>query len=88
MPMRANRHARRFIAPVFVAATVIALALAVAAQPASATSLSFVQHRPALGFDPFDVRPGDVDGDGIVDLVLRGGGGGPTLSSRSSTRST
>jgi hypothetical protein len=48
MPMRANRHARRFIAPVFVAATVIALA--VAAQPASATSLSFVQHRPALGF--------------------------------------
>jgi Bacterial Ig-like domain (group 3)/FG-GAP-like repeat len=51
-------------------------ALAVTAQPAFATSLLFDQHRPALGFEPYDVRPGDIDGDGIVDLVLGGGSEG------------
>jgi hypothetical protein len=42
--------------------------LALTAQPASAISLAFAQHRPTLGFQPFDARPGDVDGDGIIDL--------------------
>jgi FG-GAP-like repeat len=72
--MRSNRHPRRFTAPAVVVATLVVLA--VTAQPASATSLAFTQHRPALGFQPSDVRPGDVDGDGVTDLVLGGDPGG------------
>jgi hypothetical protein len=59
--MRSCRRSKRFIASAVVLASLLALALG--AQPASATSLSFTQHRPVLGFQPFDVRPGDVDGD-------------------------
>jgi hypothetical protein len=72
--MRSSRYAKRVLTSAIVLATLVAPA--VTAQPASATSLSFVQHRPTLGFDPFVVQTGDVDGDGTVDLVLTGGGGG------------
>jgi hypothetical protein len=63
--MRSSRYAKRVLTSAIVLATLVAPA--VTAQPASATSLSFVQHRPTLGFDPFVVQTGDVDGDGTVD---------------------
>jgi FG-GAP-like repeat len=68
-----SRHSKRFACPAVVLATLFALA--VTAQPASAISLAFTQQRPALGFEPFDVRPGDVDGNGTTDLVLGEGTG-------------
>jgi PKD repeat protein len=78
--MRSNRGSRRCTAPVVVMSTLFALA--VTAQPASATSLAFTEHRPALGFEPFDLRAGDVDGDGIKDLVLGEGGTGGVAVAR------
>jgi hypothetical protein len=74
-PVRSSsRHSKRFAAPAVVLATLFVLA--VAAQPASATSLAFTEHRPTLGFEPNLVEAEDVDGDGIADLVLRGDGAG------------
>jgi hypothetical protein len=67
-----RRRLRRSAASGIAVATLAALA--VTAQPAFGTSLVFDQHHPAFGFKPYDVRPGDIDGDGIVDLVLGGGG--------------
>src|ERR671918_113741 len=79
-PIRAHGASRRFTAPLVAVATLVVVA--VTAQPASAISLTFAQQRPALGFEPFDVRPGDVDGDGIVDLVLGNGGTGGVAVAR------
>lgn len=84
--MRSSRRSTRFIAPAVVLATLVALT--VTAQPAFGTSLVFEQHPPALGFEPQDVRPGDVDGDEIVDLVLRGGGGGGVSVARGNGNGT
>lgn len=68
--MRSHRGSRRFTAPVVVVSTLFVLALT--AQPASAVSLEFEEVRPQVGFEPNAVQVGDVDGDGVADLVLRG----------------
>jgi hypothetical protein len=78
--MRAGKRSKRFIAPAVVLGIFVALAVTV--QPASAISLSLAHQRPTLGFEPFDVLPGDVNGDGVMDLVLGEGTGGGVAVAR------